>query len=365
MGQLNRQGLDRGPEQSAGDARHAKPVAAPTAPVTPAAANPTFTPDGESAPPLTPAMDPKIDARLRASFEHCHQITRRRARNFYYGLKLLPEPKRSAMYAIYAFMRACDDLADGLPTSDHSRDGALRRIEQFREAMQHAIADPDNADATRLELPNGELWPAFRYVVRHYQIDPQHFHDMLAGQRQDLTRSRYDTFDELFEYCQKVASTVGLVCLSVWGHDGETQCKTLATYRGIAFQLTNILRDVREDAQRGRVYLPRNELERFGYTADELKQGVTNHAFKRLMMYQIERAQNYYDMSAPLEQHLAPDSRATSWAMTGIYRGLLDRITRDPGRVLTERIHLSSMQKMSIALRGTWRHWRAGKKQDR
>lgn len=346
MARANRDSIDAASARPGAASSHAEHAAVSVAAAQQDARSP------RKSPPL--AQDSTLPAELRDSFAHCHQVTRQRARNFYYGLKLLPEPKRSAMYAIYAFMRACDDLADGVPTSDHSREGAIRRIDNFHQQMQQAIEGQ--------ELPEGEPWPAFRYVVQRYGIDPRHFHDMLAGQRQDLVRTRYETFDDLFEYCQKVASSVGLVCLAVWGHDGDAQCKTLATYRGIALQLTNILRDVREDAQRGRVYLPQGDLRRFGYTDEELRRGVVNDAFRRLMMFQIERAQNYYDMSAPLEQHIAPDCRATSWAMTGIYRGLLDRITRDPGRALTQRIRLSSMQKMSIAMRAAWRHWwRTGK----
>lgn len=302
---------------------------------------------------------------LHRSFAHCHRITRRRARNFYYGLKLTPEPRRSAMYAVYAFMRACDDLVDGAPSAreasgdeDRSEEGehlatAVQRVEAFRDTMCRALAAPHEG-----ALPDGRIWPAFRHVTLRYEIDPAHFHAMLDGQAQDLTQTRYETFEELADYCRKVASTVGLVCLSVWGHDNDPQARTLAEYRGIAFQLTNILRDLREDAQADRVYLPSRELERFGYRFEDLLQGNANAAFDRLMMYQIERARNYYEMSAPLERHIVPECRATSSAMTGIYRGLLERIARDPRRVLSTRVRLGAWRNMGIAVRAVWRHRR-------
>ncbi len=280
---------------------------------------------------------------LRKSFRYCHRVTRQRARNFYYGLKLMPREKRAAMYAIYAFMRTCDDMADG-DTGNGDPQAALQRIEQFRQTMEYVINQP--ADAA---LPEGELWPAFYQVVHQYHIETQYLHAMLDGQREDLTRRSCQTFDQLYDYCYKVASTVGLVCLSVWGWDGDPQVKKLAEYRGIAFQLTNILRNLTEDVSRGRVYLPREDLERFGYYEDDLRHQRQGPAFDRLMRYQIERARSYYDMSASLERHLTPECRPTSLAMTRIYRGILERIAEQPERVLEGRVRLSKWMKLQIA----------------
>lgn len=294
---------------------------------------------------------------IRASLRACHRITKQHARNFYHGLKLTPEPKRSALYAVYAFMRACDDLADGPCTGKGAPREALERIEAFRATMQRvldapAVVPPD------APLPEGAIWPAFHYVVHSYPINPAHLHAMLDGQRCDLLKHRYADFEELYDYCYKVASVVGLVCLAVWGDDGDPQARKLAEYRGIAFQLTNILRDVAEDARRGRVYLPADEMERFGYTADDLLRGRGNTHFDRLMTYQIERAHSYYEMSARLEQHLSPPCRATSYAMTWIYRGLLDRIAQDPRQVLSRRVRLGRLEKLRIATRAAWRRSR-------
>ncbi len=294
------------------------------------------------APPITPDV--------QASFDYCHRIARSCARNFYYGLKLTPEPKRSAVYAIYAFMRACDDLADGdeaAPTPSQERKA---RIESFRHTMDQVLRQ--GADGP---LPDAPYWPAFRHVMCAYPVDPSYMHAMLNGQVDDLFKRRYADFNELYDYCYKVASVVGLVCISIWGFDGDAATRQLAEYRGVALQLTNILRDLAEDAARGRIYLPREDLERFNYTEDDLLGGVVNERFDRLMTYQIERAQSYYAMSATLEQHIDPDSRATCWAMMRIYRGLLDQIAANPRRVMTSRIRLSSFQKLGLALQATWK----------
>ena len=292
------------------------------------------------------------NARLAASYRYCHALTRERARNFYYGLKLTPEPKRSALYALYAFMRACDDLVDGEDEGAAvSVDERLAQIERFRADMVAAI---NSADAAA--LPAGELWPAVRHAARTYGIDAVRLHTMLDGQRADVLVHRYPTFQELYGYCYKVASVVGLACLDIWGHDGDRSVVQLAEYRGIAFQLTNILRDVAEDAQRGRVYLPQDELRRFGVEIADLREGRATAAFVRMMTYQVERARSYYEMSASLERHVDPACRGTTWAMTEIYRRLLERIKESPASVLgRRRVRLSSPEKLRIALRATWR----------
>ncbi|MFW6032779.1 MAG: phytoene/squalene synthase family protein [Phycisphaeraceae bacterium] len=301
-------------------------------------------------------VKPALPDEVKRSLAWSQRITRQRARNFYCGLKLTPEPKRSALYAIYAFMRSCDDLVDAEDGSDRIGEPqqAIERIEAFREQMHQVIEAPPGRG-----LPEGELWPGFQQVVQHYPIDPAHLDAMLDGQRLDVCRSRCKDFDQLYDYCYKVASVVGLVCISVWGYDGDVQTRKLAEYRGIAFQLTNILRDVAEDVDRDRVYLPADEMERFGYSADDLRARRGGRAFERLMTYQIERARSYYQMSATLEQHISPDCRSTSWAMTQIYQNLLDRIAERPERVLTKRVRLGGLRKAWIALQALSRGRRA------
>ena len=285
--------------------------------------------------------------RVRDSLACCHDITRRHARNFYYGLKLTPEPQRSALYAIYAFMRACDDLADDEqpgPAASSQVEQRLAQIQNFRDTMQQIIqAQPGEP------LPPGKVWPAFQYVTARYRIDPALLHDMLDGQRDDLLQKQYETFDDLYNYCYKVASVVGLVCLAIWGHDGQADNAKLAEHRGIAFQLTNILRDLVEDAQRGRVYLPAQEMRRYNITAQALAQRQAEPGFDDMMNFQIQRAQDYYQRSASLEQRINPQCAPTCWAMTRIYQGLLNAIARRPRNVLKKRVRLSAVHKLAIA----------------
>lgn len=289
---------------------------------------------------------------LRASFDLCRRIARRRARNFYYGLKLTPEPRRSALYAVYAFMRACDDLADRAVEAG-GIDAGLARIEHFRQQM-HRVMD----SGALPDEPQPSLWPAFRHVVRQYPIDSAHLDAMLDGQCDDMVKNRYETFADLEAYCYKVASVVGLVCISVWGGVGgppDKQTQELAEARGVALQLTNILRDVHEDARRDRVYLPADDLAAAGLDAESFKRMVLDRQpderFDRLMAVQIDRARRYYERSDPLESRLDPACRPTAWAIMRIYRGLLDKIARDPRQVLRKRVRLHSLVKFAIAFR--------------
>lgn len=295
--------------------------------------------------------------RVAASLAFCERVARTQAGNFYHGMKLTPQPKRAAIYTIYAFMRACDDLAD----ESEADDTAQRRnsIEAFRGKMDAAIAlARDGAsgagDDEALDTTEPSVWPAFIHVMRNYPIDPADLHAMLDGQLADLHTHQYETFDQLRGYCYNVASTVGLVCVAVWGTTpdaDEAHARKLAEQRGIALQLTNILRDLREDAQRGRVYLPQEDLARFGVTPEALATGEPSPAFDQLMAFQIERARGFYAASADLDRLITPNCRPTSWAIMRIYEKLLDKIARAPRQVLQERVSLSLPSKVGVALR--------------
>ncbi len=285
-------------------------------------------------------------ALLERSRLYCRDLTRREAKNFYYGLKLLKEPKRSAMYALYAYMRLVDDIADD--------DANGRTIEQ-REAdlaqwallTKEAIAAGETGQAPRGHI----VWPAFAAMVGRYKVPAGLFEDMIAGQRQDLMPEPMATFDDLHQYCYRVASVVGVASLYVWGFEGGEETVDLAVDRGIAFQLTNVLRDLREDAGRGRCYLPADELARFGLSEAAIARGESSAGFVAFMEFQIKRARGYYEKSAALEGRVRADSRATLGAMTAIYRGILEKIAEDPARVLTERVGLGKVKKLLIGWR--------------
>jgi phytoene synthase len=284
---------------------------------------------------------------LERSRAYCQDLTKREARNFYYGLKLLKEPKRSAMYALYAYMRLVDDIADD---DSNGRTVAQRAadLDQWAALTHEAIAAGERGAGA----PRGHIvWPAFAAMVGRYQVPTSVFDDMIAGQRQDLEPVRMATFDDLYAYCYRVASVVGVASLYVWGFEGGDATVKMSVDRGIAFQLTNVLRDLREDAGRGRCYLPADELARFGVTEQQIARGEATGGFVELMRFQIERARRYYDQSAGLAEKIREDSRATLGAMTAIYRGILEKIAEDPARVLRERVSLGKMKKLMIGWR--------------
>jgi phytoene synthase len=296
-------------------------------------------------------IDPTL---LQKSHDYCRELTRKQAGNFYYGLKLLPEPKRSAMYALYAYMRLVDDIADA--PDGRAANQRIADLDAWR-AQTHAVVEGD-PDALRRHI----LWPGFADLVRRYRIPNAVIDDMIAGQRQDLEPVEFATFADLYQYCYRVASVVGLASICVFGYRrgdeaGRAEGKViedLAVARGIAFQLTNILRDLKEDAARadaGRCYLPLDELERFGVSGDDIAAGEAGEGFDALMAFQIQRAESYYAQSAALEEHIDADSRPTLRAMTEIYHGILGRIAAHPRLVLQKRVSLSLWAKLAIGWR--------------
>lgn len=289
-----------------------------------------------------PERGPGADStELRRAYAASRRIVRSRARNFWFGLKLTPEPRRSALYAIYAWMRSADDLADAPGPTRMERRASL---EEFRERTRLVFAgDPEPASST------SEWWAAFADVVERYSLDSTPFEEMIEGQLLDLDWSRCGDRASLENFCRLVASTVGVVCIRIWGHDNTTDVLAQADRRGIALQLTNILRDLREDLERGRVYLPADELEEAGLEIHDLLEWRSPDRCDRFMRSQVSIARAHYHESADLESHLDPVCRGTSWAMCQIYSGILDRIEEDPSRVMRGRVGLSRWRKAGIA----------------
>lgn len=282
-------------------------------------------------------------ATIHKALQTCAAITRRRARNFYHGLKLTPEPQRSALFAIYAWMRRADDLVDD---AGDDAGGLRRRLDAFRAATDAALEDR--------EIENDYLWVALRDTARRFELRPACFHAMLEGQIDDVAGRRYDSFDEVREYCYRVASTVGLVCINVWGYR-DPAAPELAVDRGIAFQLTNILRDYKQDYDSGRVYLPGEDFRRHGLDPEGLRHWRDPKRCERMVMQQVARAAAFYQRSEPLDEMITPACRPALWAMTRIYRGLLERIERSPHRIVgRRRLRLNGLHKGVIALRARW-----------
>jgi phytoene synthase len=274
---------------------------------------------------------------LCRSYRYVEQIARRRARNFYYSFVLLPREKRRALCAVYAFMRHCDDIADGDHSSDHKR-----------ELLRHWRARLDGA--LNGECTDDQVLPAFRDAVRRFSIPGQYFHWIIDGVEMDLAVRRYESFQELYRYCFYVAGAVGLTCLQVFGFRDE-RAKEYAEQCGIAFQLTNILRDVSEDARMERIYLPIEDLRRFGYSTEDLMRGVADDRYFELMAYQASRARGYYNRARNLLPLVERASRPALWAMMEIYRRLLDKIVQSRYEVFGRTIRISNAEKCRIALR--------------
>ncbi len=288
------------------------------------------------------ATEGNVDTAL--ALHHCRDITRRRARNFYYGLKLLPEPQRSALYAVYAWMRRADDLTDD-PAGN--RDGARRRLADFRDATECAILERScDGDLVLLALCD---------TAKRFPIKVEHFRSMMDGQFDDLDDRSYDGFDDLHEYCYRVASTVGLICIDIWGYD-DPRAPEPALDRGIAFQLTNIIRDFAEDYDRGRVYLPAEDFDRHGLDSSALRRWSDPERGRRFLLEQIDRAESYYESSRGLDRMIDRECLPTLWAMTAIYYRLLCRIRKRPSEVVSgRRVRLSAAEKGAIALKARLR----------
>ena len=276
-----------------------------------------------------------MSARIEAAYEYCRQITRREASSFYYGFLLLPPAQRRAIYSAYAFARQCDDLADG----DLPRVEAERALDGVRDALDRTLAgDPD-----------GLVFEALARTIERYGVPRQHFIDLIDGVRTDLTVSRYATFTDLRAYCYRVASSVGLISIEIFGYSGGQRSRQYAIDLGIALQLTNILRDVAEDADRGRVYLPQEEVEWFGYSDAELLERKVTPEFRRLIAYQVHRAREFYASGRRLLPHLPVRARACVGVMTGIYSSILDEIERRPSVIFRRRVGLGTGKKLALA----------------
>lgn len=271
---------------------------------------------------------------LEESYGACQNITKQRAKNFYFGIRLLPKEKRDSLCAVYSFFRVSDDLSD-----DAQLENKAERLAHWRSLVRNPPAQPTDTP----------LLPAFYDTLSKYSIPQTYFEELIDGTTSDLSVTRYQTFEELYSYCYKVASTVGLVCLHIFGFDGSEEALKQAEARGIAFQLTNILRDVKEDGERGRIYLPLDDLERFQLTEHDFLQAQKSSAMEDFLRYQIDRAKAYYLLSDPLREHVEQESRPSLDAMTQIYRTLLMKIESMGLEVFQKRATLSKMEKLTLA----------------
>jgi len=276
---------------------------------------------------------------LEQSFQYCRSLTQRKAGNFYFSFLTLPRAKRDAMCAIYAWMRRLDDLADDASSPQHAR-GSL---EQWRTHTQAALKTPPPITHPQPPL----LWPAFIDTVNRYRIPPRYFEEIVEGALMDQEITRYTTFEELYHYCYRVASVVGLVCLRIFEYTNP-QAEQKGEWLGIAFQLTNILRDVGEDAGRGRIYIPRENMRRYGVLEKDILNGRWSESLHELLKSFAEQAEEYYLRAHSLESLVSREARPTLRIMTEIYHGILMEIQKMNFHVFGQRAHLPLWKKMWI-----------------
>jgi len=258
---------------------------------------------------------------LQESYLYCRDVARTRAKNFYYSFVLLPNAQRDAMCAIYAFMRYCDDLSDEPGTATPAV------MDQWRADLINALSG---------RFTEHPVWPAFHDTVQRYKIPHKYFHDMIDGVSSDLEPRHMANFSELYHYCYQVASVVGLTIIHIFGFK-DPEALVLAEKCGIAFQLTNIIRDVKEDSGLGRVYLP---------GVDTLQ----SEAFRECLRSYAARAEGYYTESMPLIGMVDRESRASLWALIQIYYRLLHKIEASNFDVLEQRIRLSTGEKLWVVV---------------
>jgi len=279
---------------------------------------------------------------LNDAYRECQRIARRAASSFYPAFLILPRDQRRGMHALYAFNRLTDDISDG-PGADAAKLVALDRWEaQLTEAFAGHDSHP--------------VLSAVSDTARRFGIPEHYLRNVIAGCRMDLSERRMADFEELYAYCYLVASSVGLACIHVWGFCDHGAVEA-AECAGVAMQLTNILRDLGEDRTRGRVYLPADELAKFGCCPDEICSSPSEPSFQALMHFQVQRAREYYDAAHPLEACLRPPGRAVFRVWLGTYRTLLTRIEQVKFDVFSRRVRVPASAKLGLMLQALPARW--------
>ena len=288
---------------------------------------------------------------LRAAYSVCRHIARSAAKNFYYGFLVLPAHKRNGLSAVYSFMRHADDISD-----DPSVPCDQRRVKlaEWMNALRRVIGGERTDDPVLMALADTQ---------KTFNIPLELLEKLVQGTAMDLppqelssvgllnSRLQYETFEQLYDYCYHVASVVGLICIRIFGYR-DPRAEKLAEQTGVAFQLTNIIRDVKEDSSLGRVYLPSEDLRRFGVETSALNNGNAAAAFRPVLEFEAQRARELYRSADELLPMIDDDSQPALWTLVEIYRRLLDRIEARGYDVFSERVKLSTGEKVGILAKG-------------
>ena len=305
--------------------------------------------DEKVSPPAVVGAAPADEMNLAQSYEECHRIARASHSNFYYAFFLLAKPKRDALAALYAFMRLVDDVSD----EDQGLLAKQRGLAKWRAALDEAATGHTQVfDGTAvMPLPpeasygEAEVLPALVDTMQRYNLPARYLHDLISGAEMDLTVQTYPTFDRLREYCYRVAGTVGLTCTHVFGYS-DARALDLAEKLGLAFQLTNIIRDVHEDYKRGRIYLPEEDLQRYGVSPEDFGRREATLGVRELLRFQADRAWQLYEEGSALLGLVDADSRGALWLLVHTYSALLSRIESLDFAVFGERVRLPKAEKM-------------------
>ncbi len=298
----------------------------------------------------TPPQFVPTESQLHVAYSVCRGITRSQAKNFYYGFLVLPKRKRQALCAVYAFMRRCDDIADDPSLSNRDRQ---QKLDIWLDAFHAAQAGSPTDDPVLLALTDAQR----RFHIPLGLLDALAFGtamDVEQNPEQPTTpglQVQYRSFQDLERYCYHVASVVGLVCIRIFGYT-DPAAEPLAEKCGLAFQLTNIIRDVKEDAAVGRIYLPQDELEQFGISATELASVRVASRLRPLLELQAQRAFENYRSGDELLHFIAEDSQPALWVLVTIYRSLLEKIVRLNYEVFSRKVSLTFREKLSILSKG-------------
>lgn len=294
-----------------------------------------------------PAQFGPTESQLAVAYSVCRSITRNSAKNFYYAFLVLPKPKRQALCAVYAFMRRCDDLADDATMPMRER---REKLENWINDFHRALSGQATDEPVLLALTDTQ---------RRFRIPTELLDQLAYGTAMDVQGEavageltvQYRTFDDLYLYCYRVASVVGLVCIRVFGYR-DSGAEPLAEQLGLAFQLTNIIRDVKEDAEMGRVYIPQEDLVNHGIAAEELRSGSEAARFRGLLAMEADRAREYYSAADELIPLIDEDSQPALWVLATIYRRLLDKIASRQYDVFHGRVSLTAREKLTILGKG-------------
>lgn len=298
---------------------------------------------------------------LRAAYAVCRSIARAAAKNFYYGFLALPRYKRNALCALYAFMRHADDISDDPNISIEEK---RQKLEEFSGRLHRALIGEPTDDPVMLAIADTQ---------RRYKIPSALLDQLIYGTTMDVQECippvieprpiaapppavLYVSFDDLYRYCYHVASVVGLACIHVFGYK-DPKAERLAEETGIAFQLTNIIRDIKEDALMGRVYLPHQDLQQFGISETQMINFDHPELFRPLLEFEAQRARDFYASAEKLLPLIDEDSQPALWTLVEIYRRLLDKIAANDYNVFNGKVRLTTREKLAVLAKGFWRRF--------